>query len=221
MSTRMTVAVNAGFVAGGFALAVALYSRLPALVPVHFGVGGEANRFAEKPWGAFELPVVLAAVGALFLLLPRLSPRGFRMGRFAGGYQAIATAAIGFLFVASAATLLSAAGYPVDQRRVVGLGLGALMVVIGNYMGKLRRNFYVGIRTPWTLASEAVWERTHRFGGPLFVAAGVVAMALALLSRSLAPAVGVVVAAALIASAYSYLVYRRLEQHLPEDPDPT
>ena len=97
---------------------------------------------------------------------------------------------------------------------VMKLLVGGLFVVIGNYLGKVRRNFFVGIRTPWTLTSDEVWARTHRVGGWLFVLAGIAIIASAGSSRLVLPLVllASVGTAALISVAYSYLVYRRLHR---------
>ena len=97
---------------------------------------------------------------------------------------------------------------------VITLLVGGLFVVVGNYLGKVRRNFFVGIRTPWTLASDEVWARTHRVGGWLFVLAGIAIVASAGGSRQLLPVVllASVGTAALISVAYSYVVYRKLHR---------
>ena len=91
------------------------------------------------------------------------------------------------------------------------LAVGALLMVLGNYMGKLRKNFFIGIRTPWTLASDAVWERTHRLAGWLFVAAGLVMVASVLIGAPIWLPLGAIAAATLLPVAYSLWIYRRLD----------
>jgi uncharacterized membrane protein len=85
-------------------------------------------------------------------------------------------------------------------------------MVIGNFMGKFRKNFFVGIRTPWTLTSDVVWERTHRFAGWLFVLAGAVWIVGGLLRASPAVLVVAVLVAMLVPAVYSYFLYRRVER---------
>ena len=82
---------------------------------------------------------------------------------------------------------------------------------MGNFLGKVTRNFFVGIRTPWTLASEEVWLRTHRLGGKCFVAAGFAVVAISLLGLGPWAMMAVILAAALVPVVYSYVIYRRLE----------
>ena len=97
------------------------------------------------------------------------------------------------------------------MRRGAGAAVGILLAVLGNFLGKVTRNFFVGIRTPWTLASDEVWYKTHRLGGKLFVLAGLAVFVLSLAGAG-PIAVGVVIgAAALISVVASYLFYRRIE----------
>jgi uncharacterized membrane protein len=96
--------------------------------------------------------------------------------------------------------------------------VGLLLVILGNFMGKLTRNFFIGIRTPWTIASEEVWLRTHRLGGKLFVVAGLVLFFSSLLGGGWIPAAVAIGAAALISVVYSYLLYRRIEGFEEEIP---
>ena len=97
---------------------------------------------------------------------------------------------------------------------VITLLVGGLFIIVGNYLGKVRRNFFIGIRTPWTLASDEVWARTHRVGGWLFVMAGIAIISSAGSPPTLLPIVLLVpiCSAAVISVAYSYFVYRKLHR---------
>ncbi len=198
-------------VVASFGLAAGLYTRLPDPVPTHWSPRGVADGFTPKPWGAFLLPLVIAGVFALFRILPKISPRGFRMDRFRRVFEILQTAILSFLFLATVVALLAAAGIPFEIHRAIFAGLGLLFLVIGNFMGKLTKNFFVGIRTPWTLASEEVWLRTHRLGGKLFVLAGLVIFLAGLLGAGVEWLLGVTLFVAAICVLYSYLLYRRLE----------
>jgi uncharacterized membrane protein len=155
--------------------------------------------------------LVIAGVFALFRVLPKISPRGFRMDRFRRVFEILQTAILSFLFLATVVALLAAAGIPFEIHRAIFAGLGLLFLVIGNFMGKLTRNFFIGIRTPWTLASEEVWLRTHRLGGKLFVLAGLVIFLAGLLGGGVEWLLGVTLLLAAVCVVYSYLLYRRLE----------
>jgi uncharacterized membrane protein len=195
-----------------FALAAALYSRLPQPVPLHWDAHGRANGFMAKPLGAFILPLITLGSYLLLTVLPRISPRGYGIDRFARVFELLKATITAFLFLVTALGLLAAAGAPVPIARVVPAAVGLLLVVLGNFMGKVTRNFFVGIRTPWTLASDEVWLRTHRLGGKMLVLGGVALLISALLGGGfLLAGVAAVILAALVPIVYSYLLYRRLE----------
>jgi uncharacterized membrane protein len=213
MKPARTLVISALFVLILLAAFVWLSPRMPAGVPTHWNAQGQVNGYMS-PLGAMLTPMIVIAVLALLtLLLPAISPRGFAITPFGSVFALIMLALQAFVLVAALAVLLNAAGHPVPMSLVSMLGIGALLMVIGNYMGKVRKNFFIGIRTPWTLASDAVWERTHRIGGWLFMLAGAAGIALALAGGSLVVLVAIVLSIALALTVYSYIAYRRLEPH--------
>jgi uncharacterized membrane protein len=211
MKIRRANLSSVGLVVFAFIIAAALYTRLPESVPTHWNAGGEADGFIAKPWGPFILPLTMAGVHALFLAMPRVSPRGFRVERFQSVFEVLQVATLAFLFLVTVLALLAGIGIPVPMDRVVRASAGLLFVVIGNFMGKLTKNFFVGIRTPWTLASDEVWLRTHRLGGKLFVAAGIALFLAGLLGGGTAAVLAAVALAGGIPVVYSYFLYRRIE----------
>lgn len=192
-------------------LSALAYGHLPDPVPTHWNLHGEVDGYTAKPLGAFLLPLVMLALGTMFLVLPRISPRRFEIEGFEPAYGWIIVATQSMLLLTTGLAHLAGMGFDVDIGRTLSVAVGLLFMVIGNFMGKVRRNFFLGIRTPWTLASEEVWLRTHRLGGKVFFFGGlayVVCAALALHRWALLPLILLV---ALIPSAYSYFLYRRLE----------
>jgi uncharacterized membrane protein len=156
------------------AAGLAAMTRLPpdALVATHFDGAGTADGWMPARYAFLPLPAVGAGMWILQVLLPRLDPRGENLRRSARAYATIWIAAIGVMAALQGMVIALALGLSIDVSRVVLIALGALLAVTGNVFGKLRWNYTVGIRTPWTLASERVWDRTHRFGGRCFVAGG-------------------------------------------------
>jgi uncharacterized membrane protein len=203
--------LNLGLVILAFVAAAALYDRLPACVPIHWNARGEANGFAPKSWGAFLMPGVMAGSYLLLLVVPRISPRGFAIQRFQRVFEIFQTAILAFLLLTTVLILLAGVGVKVPMDRTIYAGVGLLFVVLGNFMGKVTRNFFVGIRTPWTLASDEVWLRTHRLGGKLFVLAGLGLCVSGLLRGGLIPLLAAVVIAGVVPVIYSYVLYRRIE----------
>lgn len=208
-------------VIASFALAGALYGRLPDPVPTHWNMHGVADGFMPKPWGAFILPVVTAATYLLLILLPAISPRGYRIDRFRRVFVIVRTSIVGFLFLATGLGLFAGIGVPLRMDRLIQVGLGLTFLVLGNYMGKLTKNFFLGIRTPWTLASDEVWSQTHRLGGRVFVVAGLVLLVSALLDGGTLVLLPVAVVSVLVPIVYSYFIYRRIEgfkNHAEKEP---
>ena len=195
-------------VAGGW------YGRLPDPVPTHWGLDGQANGWTAKPLGVFLEPLLGLALTALFIVLPQLSPRGFEMTPFQRLYPTIVAAVAGLLLYVTIFALAAASGAVPPAPAYLMAGIGVFLAVIGNLFGKVTRNFFIGIRTPWTLASDQVWERTHRFAAPVFVLGGVL---LAVASLSATPPIALVailVVTILVPVPYSYIVWRRGEAHI-------
>ncbi len=202
--------LNLGLVALAFVAAGAIYRHLPATVPVHWNARGQADGFAPRTWGAFLMPAVMAGTYLLLTAVPHISPRGFGVERFARVYRIFQTAILAFLLLTSVLVSWAGTGAQVPIGRAVHLGIGLLFVVLGNFLGKVTKNFFVGIRTPWTLASDEVWLRTHRLGAKLFVLAGLGLSVCGLLGvgGAWAPLAAAGLAGG-VPAVYSYLLYRR------------
>jgi uncharacterized membrane protein len=167
---------------GDLGMCIGVNRALPPRVPVHWNLRGEVDRYGS----AAELTIVLPLILAFCVLLPLLATlsiaaqsSGLQKSRMALGRMMVAIAAV---FVGlHAAILWAASGKPIDLLAVVFVFVGLLWLVIGNSMGKIRRNAIMGVRTPWTLKSDMIWERTNRLGGQLMVAHGVAILLAALL----------------------------------------
>lgn len=183
MMPRIHLLLLWGLVLAQFVLGAAFYPFLPNPAPIHWNIRGQADGFGP-PWvDAGLFPIVSLVLAALLVLLPRLGPLRTNFEKFARTYGRIAvTFAAAFLAI-ELVLLLKATGHAVPIERALPAIVGLLIAAMGNWMGKVRRNYYVGIRTPWTLASDAVWERTHRAGGWVMVAYGLAT----LLAAAVAP----------------------------------
>ena len=190
---------------------LAVYPRLPATVSTHWDMLGRPNGWSSRQWGAWVMPLVLLAMAILVRVLPAIDPRGSNYSKFSGAFEGIIIAVMLFTLGLHIVILMAALGYPVAMARVLPLAIGALLVVIGNLLPRARPNWFVGIRTPWTLSSDRVWEKTHRLGGKMFVGAGLISVLAALL----VPTVGYIVMFCAIAIVtaivliYSYLEWRK------------
>jgi len=213
MKLNAVVLTTVAFVLAAAAIGAALYQRLPAQVPTHFDIHGRADDYTAKPYAVLIAPGVLLLTGLLFSVLPRISPKGYRLEPFLRVYEIIAITVFAVEFVALQIPLLLALGYRFDIKRSLGAGTGLLLLILGNYLGKVTRNFFVGIRTPWTLANEEVWLRTHRLGGVLFVIGGAVILIASFVTTMSTELVilGVIGGLSLFLVVYSYVIYRRIE----------
>jgi uncharacterized membrane protein len=184
-----------------------------ATIAVHFAANGTQNGWAPAAIGLFLLPAAAAITTALAFVLPRIDPRGQNLEVSAKALLTIIVAVNATLALFQFYLVRSALGAYFATMTVVTLAIGLLFIVIGNVMGKLRWNYTVGIRTPWTLDNERVWDKTHRFAGWVFVAGGVLLVALALITpAALAnPAVFLAVKIVMVSLpiGQSYLLWRK------------
>ena len=193
------------------AFSVWAYPRLPEVVTTHWNFRGEPNGTSSRLVAAGLLPLFLAVLPLIFRALPKIDPKGENYAKFTDAYWLIANSVILFLAGVHVVVLLNALGTPVDINLVIGLGVGLLLMVMGNYLGKVQPNWFMGVRTPWTLASEFVWRKTNRTAGWLFVLAGlIVAVSAFIPSLPTVTIMGVVIAlAALIPVVQSYVLWKR------------
>ncbi|WP_329740956.1 SdpI family protein [Dyella sp. A6] len=211
--------VSAAFVLVALAAAVWLYPSLPAQTPTHWDLQGHVNGTMPRLWAA-AIPVLLVSFLALLMVvLPKISPRRFEIAPFLRVWHVVMLSVQGLILVIGLCALLKGAGYPLPMATIGMTVVGVMLIIIGNYMGKLQRNFFAGIRTPWTLASEEVWERTHRLAGWVFVLAGLAWIALMLAGVMSTWLLVVLVGVLLVPSVYSYVIYRRLERTHPGQGD--
>lgn len=209
MRSRWTTAV---VLAAMWALSLVLYLRAPSRVPTHWNAHGQIDNWGP-PVTVFILPAAAVMTVLLLSVLPRLDPRRANWEKFGGEVRVIVNVLVMFLAWVQVATFGGwAFGWKIDEGRTTLAGLGLLLMVIGNYLPRIRSNWWMGIRTPWTLTSDRVWRETHRLGGRTFVAAGLVT-ALAALVLPDAPGVWVSMVAVGVGAGvpviYSYLVWRR------------
>lgn len=150
-----------------------------AVLPVHWNIYGVVDKTARAEWALLGIPVIMAVLYALPRLLQVIEPRRKHFSQSLPAIQSIMLGITLFLFIFEVAYVLISLGVGIAMMNVIAFDLGLLFVMMGNFLGKLRSNFFVGIRTPWTLSSDDIWVKTHRLAGKLTVIAGMLAMLLA------------------------------------------
>ncbi len=190
---------------------LAIYPALPAQVPMHWNAAGEVDG-----WGPRREVLVHAAfllgLGLLWLVLPKVSPKRFAVEGFEATWWFSGMAMLLLMGYLQCVHLWAAyqGGFAMD-RAIVG-GLGMFFVLAGNVMGKVRRNFWLGVRTPWTLANDRVWYATHRLAARTMVAGGALAVLVALAGWHGLLGIAGLVAGAIVPVVFSLVYYKRLER---------
>jgi uncharacterized membrane protein len=187
-------------------------------VPVHWNSMGQADGYGGRFEGLLLLPLASLGIYALLLFLPRFDPGRANYNQFVKSYDLLRISFLLLMFVAYCATLLVTAGYKIEMANVAAFSSSGLFIALGGALGKMRPNWFVGIRTPWTLSSKTSWVKTHRVAGWTFLGIGLLQIAVAL---TLGPAVALNLLVPLIListvglSAYSYVIWRGADDKMP------
>ncbi|MFZ0037817.1 MAG: SdpI family protein [Candidatus Acidiferrales bacterium] len=188
------------------------YPHLPSLVPTHWNLHNRPDGYSPK-WVLFLFgPGLMAASMLLMYFLPWLSPKNFEVDSFRSTYLQIMLMLVTMLGYFSVVVLWAGIGHPLNMGRAIVGGVCLIFALLGNLMGKVRRNFYIGVRTPWTLANERVWNATHRVAAKTLVVGGLVGLALTVAGLDGLSAIAVLLAAAIVPIAYSLIFYKQLER---------
>jgi len=190
------------------------YGRLPETVATHWNLQGTPDGFSSRFWAVVIMPLVTVGMTVLFNVLPKVDPKRENYAKFLDSYWLIANAILVFTGVAHALILANGLGYTLQVDRLIPVGVGLLLAFLGNYLTRIEPNWFIGVRTPWTLSSDAVWRKVHRTAGWLFAIGGLVIAAGAFAPRSAFMPLFIVtiVAAAGIPVVQSYVLWKR-EQH--------
>ncbi len=148
------------------------YLNLPPIVPTHWGINGQVDAWGSRNVTLFLAPALILAMYLLFLVLPYLDPKKENYQKFSNAYYGFRAGLMFFFFIIYLITGFSGLGYKLPVDKIIVLMMGALFLLLGFYLPKIKSNWFIGIRTPWTLSSETVWQKTHEVGGKLFMLEG-------------------------------------------------
>jgi uncharacterized membrane protein len=218
MTTRIANIISILSIVALAAYIALMYSGLPDPMPTHWNAAGQADDYMSRPAGSAALAAVPLFIFIIFKLIPVISPRGFRTESFTEVLNILMTVSVVFGSVVGVGAIQAALGSDFNISTFVMVAVGLLLMVLGNFLGKVRKNFFIGIRTPWTLASDEVWAKTHRLGGWCFVIAGIAMAITAVAVPDVTWTIYIVVTMALIPVVYSYFAYRRIEGFAPDPP---
>ncbi|MCX6801424.1 MAG: SdpI family protein [Candidatus Diapherotrites archaeon] len=173
---RTKIALIFGLVLLSFAIAIYSYQFMPDQMASHWGISGEANGYSDKMFATFSIPVLIAVFTAIFLLLPKIDPMKENIKKFYSYYEKFVIVFIGFMLFLQIMMLLWNAGMKISFNLILPIAMGALFYFLGILLEKAKRNWTIGIRTPWTMSSEKVWNKTHKLAGKVFRAAGIISI---------------------------------------------
>ncbi|MEI6293060.1 MAG: DUF1648 domain-containing protein [Methanomicrobiales archaeon] len=171
--------VHLGIIAGllvTFIVTIAVYPLMPDMIPSHWNAAGQVNGYMSKFWGLFLVPFIMAGFVVLLLALPRIDPLKKNYDKFRGYYDGFILVFVIYLLVIQVQIILWSAGVRISPNLTFPLLFGMLFIYLGFLVGHAEPNWFVGIRTPWTLSSESVWKKTHLLGGKLFKIAGIISL---------------------------------------------
>ncbi|MEI6529146.1 MAG: SdpI family protein [Candidatus Falkowbacteria bacterium] len=185
------------------------WQNFPARVASHWGINGQVDGYSGPLLAAFLVPLMMLAMYIVFIIVPYLDPKKDQYMTFAPIYHKFKDLMISFLFILYFLTGLNGLGFPIDVALYVPVMVGALFIIIGRLLKNVKMNWFMGIRTPWTMSSEKVWDKTHELSSRIFVISGLLMAATILVTTKL-KIVFFVLAMALIIFAlpiYSYVLF--------------
>lgn len=207
---RKTRIISLALIVVAFTVAVMLYPTFPENVASHWDATGNVNGYSSKITGLFMIPVMAAALFIMFMFLPNIDPLKKNLEKFRDHYEGFILVIIGFLLYIHALTIAWNLGYDFSFNVAFIPAMAALFFYLGVVIENAKRNWFLGIRTPWTLSSDKVWKKTHSLGGKLYKSAAVIALlGLFFGSNSIWFIIVPIICVSLYLVVYSYLEFQK------------
>lgn len=212
MSTRNTTIIVLILILTSILAGLLLWDKFPEQMASHWDVNDQVNGYMSKTWGVFMVPLMSLGMFLLFLVIPSIDPLKANIARFREAFNLFIVLIMAFMVYIHGLTLawnLGYTGFKMSTSMLPAMGL--LFLFVGFMLRKAKRNFFIGIRTPWTLSNDRVWDETHRLGSILFMASGVLAFVGGIFGGMTAfwflfvPLIG----STLFLLVYSYVLYQR------------
>jgi uncharacterized membrane protein len=212
MTTKNTLIISIILIAIAISAGAVFWNRLPDQMASHWDINDQVNGTMPKVWGMFLIPLITLGMLVLFLIVPSIDPLKANIAKFRESFNLFIVLIIAFMLYIHGLTLAWSLGYQDFKMSAAMLPfMGVLFIAIGFMLRKAKRNFFIGIRTPWTLSSDSVWDKTHQLGSILFMASGALAIIGGFFGGMTAfwlmfvPLIG----SSLFLVVYSYVLYRQ------------
>ena len=196
-----------------FIAAIMVYPYMPDQVPIHWNVKGQVDNYGSRLFGTFFLPVLNIIMYVMLIVMPKIDPKQANYSKFGSSYLVIRYALHIFFALIFTLTVFASLGYDINISKWIAVGVAILFIVMGNIMGRVKHNYFVGFRFPWTLANEEVWRKTHQVGAKAMVLGGLGSLIGAILTSGsisfVILMIGIFVPM-IFTTIYSYLLYKKL-----------
>jgi len=213
MNTKNTNVIILALIVVAFVVGFIFYPQLPEKVASHWNSAGEPNGFMNRFWGTFLMPIVMVGLFLLYFIIPKIDPLKSNIESFRKYYNVLWIFMFAFFLYVFAITIVWNLGFEFNFLFAMVPAIAVLWFFLGVFLKKIKRNWFMGIRTPWTMSNDIVWDKTHKLGGTLFEISALISLS-ALFLKSEMVIFAVIVPAILVAIitvVYSYFEYKKLK----------
>jgi uncharacterized membrane protein len=213
MTTKLSLTISFILIAIAALAGFLLTDQLPDPMPSHWNAAGEVDGYMSKFWGVWLMPLMTLGLTLLFAAVPYIDPLKANIEKFRNLYNFFVVGFAAYMLYIYALTLAAALGAQFNMTYMIIPAVGLLFIAISFLIEKAKRNFFIGIRTPWTLVSDEVWEKTHSLGAWAFRIGGALVIVIAFLGESAVfLMLPVLLLMALTPVVYSYFVWAKLQK---------
>ena len=211
MSTKLSLILISLLILAGIVVSIAVYPMLPEQVASHWDANDHVNGYMSRFWGVALMPLITIGLALLFMVIPSIDPLKANIVQFREYFNGFIVLIVAFMLYVHGLTLAYNLGYIFRISLAMIPAMGLLFAFVGVMMSKAKRNFFIGIRTPWTLSSDEVWDKTHALGSKLFIAAGFGSLLTVFLGENgFWLMMALIMGAAFVPVIYSYVLYRQV-----------
>ncbi len=187
------------------------YDNMPDQMASHWNTKGEVDGYMSKFWGSFMMPLLLIGMAVLFAIIPKIDPLKKNIEKFRKHFDLFILMIFLFMLVLHMITLAVNRGADINFNIIMPVATGLLFYYIGNLCQHAKRNWFIGIRTPWTLSSDKVWDKTHKLASKLYKASGIITVSGILFGNLAMWFVLIpVISTSIILVVYSYIEFRKI-----------
>jgi uncharacterized membrane protein len=211
MSTKLTTILVLILIAAAVLAGALFWDQLPESMASHWNENDQVDGYMSKFWGVWMMPLMVLGMFGIFLLVPVIDPLKANIAKFRNIFNLLILLITAFMLYIHGLTLAWNLGYEFRMSSAMLPFMGILFVFMGYMLRQAKRNWFIGIRTPWTLSSDTVWDKTHQLGSVLFIASGVLAFLGAFFGGTIALYLTLIpmLGSALFVVLYSFVLYQR------------